>query len=188
MEQSSLVKRLEKLEKRKKEKEWKSSGLAKQAEFAQDVIDFYEELASRLEREYGAITNPELNDSVSKGEKAVCDRLHLLKIADRFGWEGATDFEKEELGRNAKEEKLLRQIRKDHEAKNESKTQGKQKYSNYGAEGRGDSRDRFRKKDTYEAAKKTGQECYKCGKNGHLQRDCRQESQDEGKGGDRGRR
>ena len=105
-EQNSLVRRLEKLEKRKKEREWKSTGLEKQAEFAQDVIDYYEELASRLEREYGAITNPDLKDFVSKGEKAVCDRLHLLKIADRFGWKGATDFE-EELGRNEKEEKLL---------------------------------------------------------------------------------
>ena len=185
MEQNSLVKRLEKLEKRKKEREWKSTGLAKQAEFAQDVINHYEELASRLESEYGAITNPDLKDFVSKGEKAVCDRLHLLKIADRFGWKGATDFEKEELGRNAKEEKLLRQIRKDHEA-NESKTQGKQKYSNYVAGGRGDNKDR--KKDTYEAAKKTGQECYKCGKYGHLQRDCRQRSRDGGKGGDERRR
>ena len=144
MEQNSLVKRLEKLEKRKKEREWKSTGLAKQAEFAQDVINHYEELASRLESEYGAITNPDLKDFVSKGEKAVCDRLHLLKIADRFGWKGATDFEKEELGRNEKEEKLLRQIRKDHEAKNESKTQGKQKYSNYVAGGRGDNKDRYK--------------------------------------------
>ena len=185
LEQGNLVKRLEKLERRKKEREWKSQGLEKQAVFAQEVIDYNEELASRLEMEYGAITNPDLKEFISKGEKAVTNRLHLLKVADRFGWSGAIDFEKEELGRNAKEEKLLRQIRKDHESKNEKKSQVKQRYPNYGAGGRGDSKDR--KKGVQETVKNSGKECYKCGKYGHLQRDCRQKSKDRGRDGDRGR-
>ena len=149
MEQGNLVKRLEKLESRKKEKEWKSTGLEKQALFAQEVIDYNEELAIRLEMEYGTIDNPELKEFVRKGEKVVTDRLHLLKVANRFGWSGATDFEKEELGRNEKEEKLLRQIRKDHEARLDKK--GKQKYSNYGVGGRVDNKDRY---DTFDFSKK----------------------------------
>ena len=96
------------MENKKKEKEWKSQGLEKQAQFAEDVIGYNEELAIRLEMEYGTIRNPDLNDFIEKGEKVVTDRLHLLKVANRFGWSGATDFEKEELGRTEKEEKLLR--------------------------------------------------------------------------------
>ena len=64
MEQGSLVKRLEKLESRKKEKDWKSTGLEKQALFAQDVIDYNEELAIRLEMEYGTIDNPDLKEFI----------------------------------------------------------------------------------------------------------------------------
>ena len=144
LEQGNLVKRLEKLERRKKEREWKSQGLEKQAVFAQEVIDYNEELASRLEMEYGAITNPDLKEFISKGEKAVTNRLHLLKVANRFGWSGAINFEKEELSRDEKEEKLLRQIRKECEAKNEKKSQGKHRYSNYSAGGRGDNKDRYK--------------------------------------------
>ena len=143
MEQGSLVKRLEKLESRKKEKDWKSTGLEKQALFAQDVIDYNEELAIRLEMEYGTIDNPDLKEFIMKGQKVVADRLHLLKVVNRFGWSGATDFEKEDLGRNEKEKKLLQQIRKDHEARVEKKSKGKQKYSGYGVGGRGDYNDRL---------------------------------------------
>ena len=52
------------MESRKKEKDWKSTGLEKQALFAQDVIDYNEELAIRLEMEYGTIDNPDLKEFI----------------------------------------------------------------------------------------------------------------------------
>ena len=72
-----MVKRLEKLESKKKEKEWKSQGLEKQALFAEDVISYNEELAIRLEMEYGAMDNPDLKEFIKKGEKVVTDRLRI---------------------------------------------------------------------------------------------------------------
>ena len=49
--------------------------------------------------------------------KHVHDRIHLLRIADKFGWEGANDFVGDELARDEKEDKKLKCIRKEFEAK-----------------------------------------------------------------------
>ena len=53
----------------------------------------------------------------SAGVKHVHDRIHLLRIADKFGWEGANDFVGDELARDKKEEKKLKGIRKEFETK-----------------------------------------------------------------------
>ena len=44
-----------------------------------------------------------ISDQLSKGDKLVEDRIHLMKIADEYGWGACVDFQKEELARNAEE-------------------------------------------------------------------------------------
>ena len=136
--------KLEKMEKMKKEKEWLNKGIRKQAEFAMEVRDYHEELSSRLEMEYGPVSNS-LKEFIKNGESIVHDRIHLLRVADRYGWSGASDFQEEELARDAKEEKKLKAIRKEHEARKDKRTHGvgKGKVTPYRARGTENYKDRY---------------------------------------------
>ena len=51
LEMDAVRRKLEKMEKIKKEKEWLNKGIRKQAEFAMEIRDYHEELSSRLEME-----------------------------------------------------------------------------------------------------------------------------------------
>ena len=105
-----VKKKLEKIESKKKEKEWANTGIKKQAEFAIDIREYHEELNVRLEMEFGPVSDS-LREFIKQGESKVHNRVHLLKIADKYGWAGATDFQEEELARDGKEEKKLKVIR-----------------------------------------------------------------------------
>ena len=105
-----VKKKLEKIESKKKEKEWANTGIKKQAEFAIDIREYHEELNVRLEMEFGPVSDS-LREFIKQGESKVHNRIHLLKIADKYGWAGATDFQEEELARDGKEEKKLKVIR-----------------------------------------------------------------------------
>ena len=110
LELEVVKKKLEKIESKKKEKEWANIGIKKQAEFAIDIREYHEELNVRLEMEFGPVSDS-LREFIKQGESKVHNRVHLLKIADKYGWAGATDFQEEELARDSKEEKKLKVIR-----------------------------------------------------------------------------
>ena len=124
LEVEEVKKKLQKIAEQKKEKEWKDRGIRKQAEWTIEVRDYNEELQSRLHAEFGQFSTS-LTEFINTGEKRVHDRIHLLRVADKFGWAGANDFVEEELARDEKEEKKLKGIRKEFEAKKEKKFQGK---------------------------------------------------------------
>ena len=121
-----LRKKLQKMAEQMKEKDWSNTGIRKQAEWVIQIRDYNEELHSRLQAEFGEFSGS-LNEFVKAGEKLVHDRIHLLRIADKFGWAGANDFMEEELARDEKEERNLKVIRKEFEAKREKKGQGSDK-------------------------------------------------------------
>ena len=118
-----MKKKLQKMADEKKRKDWSNTGIRKQAEWVIKVRDHQEELRARLQAEFGEFSGS-LNELVKEGEKLVHDRIHLLRIADRFGWEGANDFMEEELARDEKEEKKLKAIRKKYGTKRGKKGQG----------------------------------------------------------------
>ena len=96
-----------------------NNGVAKQAKFLTTVQDWmHEELQMKLEAEYGRLPSS-LKDVISAGENLLSERLHLLKIADRYGWAAVTEFTEVELARNEVEEKKLKKIMKDSELKRE---------------------------------------------------------------------
>ena len=130
LEVEEVKKKLQKMAEQKKEKDWSNAGIKKQAEWAIEVRDYNEELQSRLQAEFGEFSSS-LTEFVNAGEKRVHDRIHLLRIADKFGWAGANDFVEEELARDEKEEKKLKGIRKEFEAKKEKKGQGSGKGKNF---------------------------------------------------------
>ena len=45
------------------------------------------------------------------GEEKLNERTHLLKIADKYGWDSAKEFVSEDLARDEKEEKKLQKIK-----------------------------------------------------------------------------
>ena len=116
----AVRKKMEKFESKKKEKEWANTGIKKQAEFAIDIREYHEELNVRLEVEFGPVSDS-LREFIKQGESKVHNRIHLLKIADKYGWAGATDFQEEELARDSKEEKKLKAIRKAFGAKKDKR-------------------------------------------------------------------
>ena len=116
VEVEEVEKKLQKMAEKEKEKDWSNAGIKKQAEWVIEVRDYNEELQSRLQAEFGEFSSS-LTEFVNAGEKRVHDRIHLLRIADKFGWAGANDFVEEELARDEKEDKKLKCIRKEFEAK-----------------------------------------------------------------------
>ena len=90
-------------------------GIEKQAEFIREVSNWVDDsLRTRLEAELGEV--PEhLKKVVESGEKLLADRLHLLRIADKFGWAAVQEFTSIELARTDSEEKKLKKIMKKNE-------------------------------------------------------------------------
>ena len=113
-----MEQRLQRLERQKKDDYvFTNNGVAKQAKFITRVEDWVrDELQAKLEAEYGQLPKS-LKDVISAGEKLLSERFHLLKIADRYGWEAVTEFTEVDLARNEVEEKKLRKIMKAFELK-----------------------------------------------------------------------
>ena len=73
LEMDAVRRKLEKMERIKKEKEWQNKGIRKQAEFAMEIRDYHEELSSRLEMEYRPVSDS-LKEFIKNGESLVHDR------------------------------------------------------------------------------------------------------------------
>ena len=102
-----------------------NSGIEKQAEFIREVGNWVEDsLKTKLEAELGEVPK-ELKKVVETGEKLLAERLHLLRIADRFGWSAVQEFTSIELARTDSEEKKLKKIMKSNEAKLEKQREAK---------------------------------------------------------------
>ena len=94
-----------------------NSGIEKQAEFLNSVGDWVEDsLKVKLEAELGSVPD-ELKKVIQAGETLVADRLHLLRIADKFGWSAVSEFTATELARTEEEEKKLKKVIKANETK-----------------------------------------------------------------------
>ena len=117
---------VKKLERRQKDTyEYKNVGIQKQAEFLQQVGDWMEDgLRVKLEAELGTVPD-DLQKVITTGESLVIERLHLLKIADKWGWSAVTEFTTTDLARTEAEEKKLKKIAKASEAKLEKQKEHK---------------------------------------------------------------
>ena len=94
-----------------------NSGIEKQAEFIRVVADWVEDsLKTKIEAELGEVPE-QLKKVIETGENLLAERLHLLRIADRFGWGAVQEFTATELARTDEEEKKLKKIMKANEAK-----------------------------------------------------------------------
>ena len=109
---------VKKLERKQKDTfQFKNVGIAKQAEFLQQVGDWMEDsLKAKLEAKLGRVPT-ELQEVITAGESLVGERLHLLKIANTWGWTAVTEFTSTDLARTEVEEKKLKKIAKANEAK-----------------------------------------------------------------------
>ena len=69
-----------------------NSGIEKQAEFIRVVGDWVEDsLKIKLEAELGEVPE-KLKKVIETGENLLAERLHLLRIADHFGWGAVQEF------------------------------------------------------------------------------------------------
>ena len=129
---TTTVKRLER--KQKEDFDFKNPGLAKQADFLQKMSDWMEDgLKVKLEEELGPVPQ-DLLQVITTGESLLEERLHLLKIADTHGWPAVAEFTATDLARDEAEEKKLKRIVKEKEAKqaklNDKKWAAKKKLFN----------------------------------------------------------
>ena len=181
---------VKKLERKQKDTfQFKNVGIAKQAEFLQQVGDWMEDsLKTKLEAKLGTVPT-ELQQVISAGESLVGERLHLLKIADTWGWTAVTEFTSTDLARTEAEEKKLKKIAKANEAKLEKQRDKKfgkrNQYFLSGGNQSGSGSGNRKSGEGREDRKKEDRQCYKCDKTGHIARDCRVR---DGQGGGSGRR
>ena len=110
---------------------FKTEGAKKQACFVTKVSDWIkDDLRGVLESEYGPLPD-RVSTVVSAGESVALERLHLLKIADTYGWGAVTEFTAVELARNELEEKKLKKIIKKNEEKLEKAKTARTKSTNW---------------------------------------------------------
>ena len=141
-------------------------GTNKNTQFAEEVRKAYStDMRKVLRKVFGSAGIPQVVcDQLAIGDKLVDDRIHLMKIADEYGWGALADFQKEELARSAEEERKLRRLRKakiaqskaDKEKKEEDSLK-KRRDGGFGG-GRGTSL--------------WNPVCYKCNKRGHIAKTC----------------
>ena len=85
--------------------DYKNMGITKQAAFLHQLGDWVEDsLKASLEAELGKLPS-ELQKVITTGESLVEERLHLLKIADKWGWSAVTEFTTRDLARSEAGEK-----------------------------------------------------------------------------------
>ena len=89
-------------------------GTEKNIKFAEEVRRAYStDMCSVLRRIFGVGGIPQaITDQLAIGDKLIEDRVVLMKVADEFGWSACTEFDKEEIAHNEKEEKKIKRLRK----------------------------------------------------------------------------
>ena len=125
-----------------------------------------------------------ISDLIKKGEKELDDGNHVLKVADKYGFMAAEEFVKDELARNADEEKKIKRFRKElKERQDKVRTSrgyrgGRGGYGGFGG-GYGGGRQGFKSrqfvgsaKDSADKSKAKDVRCYNCQGFGHIARDC----------------
>ena len=103
-----------------------------------------------------------ITDQLSIGDRLVEDRIHLMKIADEYGWGAVVDFQKEELARTAEEERKIRRLRKAKIAQAKLDKEKKEKEEAL----------KKRKEGGWRGNSARDQVCYRCNKKGHIARTC----------------
>ena len=97
---------------------WKKEGIRHQATFNSGLQEWISEnLRTSLEDQFGGRIPSSLEETIKAGESKLNERTHLLKIADKYGWNSAKEFVSEDLAREEKEDKKLQRIRKEHRDK-----------------------------------------------------------------------
>ena len=72
--------------------DFKNVGISKQAAFLHELGDWVEDsLKTRLDAELGKLPS-ELQKVIMAGEERLKERLHLLKMADKWCWSAVTEF------------------------------------------------------------------------------------------------
>ena len=185
-----LTQTVKKLQRKQKDNfAFKNKGIEKQAIFVQEMGECLEDnLRIKMETAMGLLLVG-LQEVIKAGEKLLGDRLHLLKIADLYGWGAVTEFTATEFARNEAEEKKLKKIVKQNELKQEKAKEKKQYTGRYNGYASGDGGDGDRKSgDSKDGKARDDRECFNCGKKGHLKFNCRAAPKDSGSGSGRRRR
>ena len=107
-----------KLEKKEKEREFKFSkpGCEKQYRFNSKIRELIgDKLRFELQKHFRGGVPDKMERLIKEVEKEIDDQNHKLKIADEFGFRALDDFDKEDLARDDKEEKILKALRKEKE-------------------------------------------------------------------------
>ena len=180
--------RLEEIERqnaktKKKEEEdytYSKKGCERQVKFNNKVKDItVDQMRVELTKLLGVLPD-KISDLIKKGEKELDDGNHVLKVADKFGFNAAEEFVKDELARNADEEKKIKRFRKEKKER-EEKARGYRGFrggrGGYGGFGSGRQGYKGRQfdgaaKDGSDKSKSKDVRCYNCQGFGHMARDC----------------
>ena len=185
--------RLEEIERqnaktKKKEEEdytYSKKGCERQVKFNNKVKDIaIDQMRVELTKLLGVLPD-KISDLIKKGEKELDDGNHVLKVADKFGFKAAEEFVKEELARNAEEEKKIKRFRKELTERQGKMRNFRGARGGYGGYGRGGfggfggGRQGFKSrqftgadKDGSDKSKSSDVRCFNCQGFGHMARDC----------------
>ena len=83
-----------------------------------------DKLRSKLKKHFSDGIPDDIKGVIKEGETKLDDQNHKMKMADEFCFKALDEFIKEELARNAKEEKKIKRLRKEKKER-EEKFKGK---------------------------------------------------------------
>ena len=153
-----------------REVKFSRAGTEKNVKFAEDVRQAYSTDMKRILRKmFSPADIPAIiSDQLSKGDKIVEDRIHLMRVADEYGWAACVEFQKEELARNAEEERKIRRLRKEKAAQLKQSLEKKEKEEarKKAGFGSGAASSGWRNGGAKKAV------CYRCNRTGHIARNC----------------
>ena len=183
-----IKQRLEEIERqnaktKKKEEEdytYSKKGCERQVKFNNKVKDIaIDQMRVELTKLLGVLP-AKISDLIKEGEKEIDNGNHVLKVADSYGFKAAEEFVKDELARNADEEKKIKRFRKEKKER-EEKARGNRGFrgsrGGYGSFGSGRQGYKGKQfdgaaKDGSDKSKSKDVRCYNCQGFGHMARDC----------------
>ena len=106
-------------------------------------------------------------DQLAKGDALIADRIHVMRIADEYGWQACLDFQKEELARTSEEARKIKRLRKEkavlikqEREKKEKEAEAKRRSSTGGSSS------------GWRSGGGRKSVCYRCNRTGHIARQC----------------